>query len=89
LHGRQSLGRAGTARRMTAAVGSQGALQTQYGQRSVGRSGSEHLPAGMWKWLSIEPELYPTCSPWLLSPSNLVVMLGKVIVHGSDWTVQR
>ena len=33
----------------------------------------------MW----IEPELYPTCSPWLLSPVNMVLMLGKAIVRAS------
>jgi hypothetical protein len=38
-----------------------------------------HLP-GAWKWVSIEPELCPTCNPWFLGPVNVVVTLGNAIV---------
>ena len=31
----------------------------------------------MWVW--IEPELYPTCNPWLPCPGNVVVTLGRAI----------
>jgi hypothetical protein len=34
------------------------------------------------------PELYPTCTPWFLSPANGVEMLGNTIVHISDEDVQ-
>jgi hypothetical protein len=38
------------------------------------------LPGARW----IVPELWPICSPWLLCPANVVVILEAAIVHNSD-----
>jgi hypothetical protein len=40
-----------------------------------------HLP-GAARWIA--PELCPICSPWLLSPANVMLVLGKAIVHFGD-----
>jgi hypothetical protein len=48
------------------------------------------LPGARW----IVPELCPNCSPWLLSPANVLLVLRKAIVHNSDlvgvgWSERR
>jgi hypothetical protein len=41
-------------------------------------------------WVSIEPELWPTCKPWFPGPANVVVvvMLGRAIVRASEQAAQ-
>jgi len=61
--------------------------ETQRGQRNSGSERERHL-LEVWTWVSTEPELYPTCSPWMPSPAKVVMMLGKAIVRTSEQAAQ-
>jgi len=48
----------------------------------VGCAGSQGMPEA--REPSLAPELWPTCNPWLPCPANVMLVLGKAIVHDSD-----
>jgi hypothetical protein len=64
-------------------VGSPDVLQRQstVSAALVRAEAGGHLP-GAARWIA--PELCPICSPWLLSPANVMLVLGKAIVHIGD-----
>ena len=41
-------------------------------------------------WVSIKPELWPTCKPWFPGPANVVVvvMLERAIIRASEQAAQ-
>jgi hypothetical protein len=44
-----------------------------------------YLLARTWKWGSTKPpEICPVCTPWLLSPENVMALLSEAIVENSD-----
>jgi hypothetical protein len=64
-------------------VGSRDVLRGEaLAQRSAGQIGSGHLPEG-WMWVSMEPELCPTCNPRFPGPVNVMLALGQAILDNS------